>query len=265
MKFTQVKILSETPEIIHFQTTRDGGVSLPPYDSLNLSYWTGDDPAAVWRNRQLLSQAVGIPLENFVIARQMHGANVRIVREEDRGSGVWFENKEAIFDADALVTDLPDTLLCISTADCIPVLLYDPVKKVIAAVHAGWKGTAQHIALQNVERMVRHYGCKREDIKAGIMAGAGVCCYEVDGAVAKALRRYAAPDGRDGSVLEQANGKYKANLKKINFIQLVNAGLLPEHIEIHPGCSICSPDTYFSYRNSNGINFGQSLACIGKY
>lgn len=263
MKFIQSPLLLSHSEIIHFQTTRPGGVSTSPYNTFNLSYWTGDDPQTVLQNRQRLADAVGLPLSHFVIARQTHGANVRVVTLSEQGSGVYFENKEALPDTDALITDLPDTVLCISTADCIPVLFYDPYKKVIAAAHAGWKGTAQRIAVQTVERMVYHYGCKREDILAGILVGAGLCCYEVDEKVAAALRRTCSCGASCADVLRaDGAGKYHVDLKNINRLQLVGAGLLPQHIEVSPECTICSSDLYFSFRKSDGIHFGQSLTGI---
>lgn len=262
MKFVQIQLLSSYKEIIHFQSRRDCGVSAAPYHSLNLSYWTGDHSHHVLENRYLVACEMGIPLENFVIARQTHSANVRVVTKAERGCGVWFENKEALLDVDALVTDVPETVLCVSTADCIPVLLYDPVKRVVAAAHAGWKGTAQRIVVQTTDRMVYHYGCDRKDIIAGIGVGAGICCYEVDEKVALALQRTLRDQCPDKYLIEKPEGKYHADLKMVNRLQLMEAGLLPHHIEVHPHCSICSSGEYFSYRNSDRVRFGQSLAGI---
>lgn len=285
--FAQLPSFAAHKEIIHFQTTREGGFSEEPYSSLNLSYWTGDHPDIILKNRLLLAQIIGIPLQNFVVARQTHSANVRVVTEQDRGCGVWFDNKEALMDFDALITDTPQTVLCISTADCIPILLYDPVKHVIAAVHAGWKGTAQRIAMQTVIRMIYHYGCCVKDICAGIMVGAGGCCYEVDARVADAMRTSllggnamrtlplcedamcaSLPCGdvsglpADPYLIAKPLGKYNVDLKQMNRLQLLRAGLLPANIEIHPACTICSPQKYFSFRNSDGFHFGQSFTCI---
>ena len=125
-------------------TAREGGVSSGPYATLNLSLSVGDDPAQVAENRRRLAAALGTDLGDFVFARQVHGAGVRVVREADRGSGA-FGMDDAIADTDALVTATPGVVLVILTADCVPIVLHDPVAGVLACVHAGWRGTVARV------------------------------------------------------------------------------------------------------------------------
>ena len=121
-------------------TARSGGVSSGPYATLNLSLSVGDDPGCVRENRHRLAAGFGASLEDFVFARQVHGAGVAVVAEADRGSGTQSLD-DAIGGADALVTTSPGVMLAILTADCVPIVLHDPVAGVLACVHAGWRGT----------------------------------------------------------------------------------------------------------------------------
>ena len=133
-------------------TARTGGVSAGPYATLNLSLSVGDDPALVLQNRRRLARALSADLDDFVFARQVHGSGVRIVGEAERGSGA-FSLGDAIPDADALVTRSPGVLLAILTADCVPIVLHDPVAGVLACVHAGWRGTVAGITAATLAAM----------------------------------------------------------------------------------------------------------------
>src|SRR6202050_265769 len=125
-------------------TARAGGVSSGPYATLNLSLTVGDDPECVLENRRRLAAAVGARQADFVFARQVHGAGVRVVGDADRGSGSYTLD-DAIPDVDALVTSTPGVVLAILTADCVPIVMHDPVAGVLACVHAGWRGTVARV------------------------------------------------------------------------------------------------------------------------
>jgi polyphenol oxidase len=147
-------------------TARAGGVSSGPYATLNLSLSVGDDPECVLENRRRLAAALGADPGDFVFARQVHGAKVRVVGEADRGSGA-LTIDDAIPDVDALVTSSPGLVLAILTADCVPIVLHDPVAGVLACVHAGWRGTVARVAAAAVAAM-QALGSRPADVIAGI-------------------------------------------------------------------------------------------------
>src|ERR1700683_4892535 len=146
-------------------TARSGGVSSGPSATLNLSLSVGDDPARVLENRRRLATAFGADPGDFVFARQVHGATVRIVGRADRGSGA-LTLDDAVPDTDALVTTSPDVVLAILTADCVPIVLHDPVAGVLACVHAGWRGTVARVCAAAVAAM-ESLGSRRADTPAG--------------------------------------------------------------------------------------------------
>jgi YfiH family protein len=147
-------------------TARDGGVSGGPYATLNLSLSVGDDPARVLENRRRTAAAFAVKPGDFVFARQVHGAGVRVVGEPDRGSGA-FGLDDAIDGADALVTASPAVVLAILTADCLPVILHDPVAGTLACVHAGWRGTVAGVTAAAVAAL-RDLGSRPSDVVAGL-------------------------------------------------------------------------------------------------
>ena len=166
-------------------TARDGGVSSGPYATLNLSLSVGDDSARVLENRRRLAGALGVDPGSFVFARQVHGARVRIVGPADRGSGA-FTLDDAIPDTDALVTTSPDVVLAILTADCVPIVLHDPVAGVLACVHAGWRGLVAQIPAAAVTAM-RTLGSRPSDIIAGLGPAAAPARYQVGPDVHQAI------------------------------------------------------------------------------
>jgi polyphenol oxidase len=172
-------------------TARTGGVSSGPYESLNLSFSVGDDPGCVLENRRRLATAFGADLGDFVFARQVHGAGVRIVTESDQGRGA-FPFDDAIDGIDALVTASPEVVLAILTADCVPVVLHDPVAGVLACVHAGWRGTVAGMTAAAVAAM-QGLGTRPSDVVAGIGPAIGADRYQVGPDVHEAVSRSFGP------------------------------------------------------------------------
>ena len=173
-------------------TARDGGVSSGPYATLNLSLSVGDDPAHVLENRRRLAAALGANQGDFVFARQVHGAGVRIVGPADRGSGA-FTLDDAVPDTDALVTTSPDVVLAMLTADCVPIVLHDPVAGVLACVHAGWRGTVAQVPAAAVAAM-QSLGSRPSDILAGVGPAVAPSRYQVGPDVHQAVTRSFGPD-----------------------------------------------------------------------
>jgi YfiH family protein len=173
-------------------TARSGGVSPGPYASLNLSLSVGDDPANVLENRRRLAAGFGARLADFVFAGQVHGAGVRVVGEADQGSGA-FSLEDAIPATDALVTRTPGLVLASLTADCVPIVLHDPVAGVLACVHAGWRGTVARVSAAAVAAM-QNLGSRPADVIAGIGPAIAATRYQVGPDVYQAVTQAFGPD-----------------------------------------------------------------------
>lgn len=226
----------------HGFTTRLGGVSPAPWDSLNLGVSRGDELANVQENYRLLGRALGLTVDNAVLSRQTHTDNVRIVTAEDRGKGLW--RSRDYTDVDAMVTDAAGTPLVVFGADCNVILLHDPVHHAIGACHAGWRGTAAGIAAKTVAVMADTYGTRPGDIHAAIGPSIGRCCFETDGDVPRALRLAL---GAEAEPLMDWNGsKWHIDLKEANAIWLRRAGV--QHIDVCGECTMCRPERYWSHR-----------------
>jgi YfiH family protein len=168
-------------------TARSGGVSGGPYATLNLSLSVGDDPDRVLENRRRLAAAISARPQDFVWARQVHGAGARVVDGADAGSGA-FGLDDAIADADTLVTRTPGVVLAILTADCVPVVLHDPVAGVLACVHAGWRGTVAGVSAAALAAM-ENLGAHPRDVVAGIGPAIAATSYQVGPDVHRAIYR----------------------------------------------------------------------------
>ena len=254
-KFGQLEILTaENITAPHCFTTRLGGVSTGIFDSLNLSLSRGDTEANVVENYRRIGQILGFAPEDVVNARQIHSDIVVRVGRENRGK---LTVPGASPECDALITNEPGVVLYVSTADCTPILLHDPVTGAVGAAHAGWRGTAADIAGKTVRAMCSEFGCKPEDIRAAIGPNIGQCCFETDADVPQALMA-ALGDEANQHILPKGN-KYYVNLKEINACFLRRAGV--RHIDISRDCTMCQPDRFWSHRYTGG-NRGAQGALI---
>ncbi len=236
------------PFVRHGFSTRLGGVSGGDCESMNLSYSRGDDPAAVRENFERFCGAIGVQAENVVVSAQEHHINLYNATAADRGRGVTREKGYA--DIDGLLTDEPDVVLCTQYADCVPLFFLDPVHRVVATSHAGWKGTAARIGAATVERMEADYGCRREDILVGIGPSIGFCCFEVDAPVwdvFAGMEEWAPICGRD-----DRNGKFHIDLWEVNRRILLAAGVREDNITVTDLCTHCHPDVFWSHRATGG-------------
>ena len=222
-------------------STRQGGVSPPPL-GMNLSFKVGDDPANVRKNREIFLGALGIPPESLAIPGQVHGTTVR--RAESPG-----EYPET----DALISGTPGVFLCVSVADCVPILLFDPLHNAFAAVHAGWRGTSSGITESAVARMHAEFGSLPDRILASIGPSASVCCYRVGEDVARQF---------PPSNVRRESGESFVDLKGANRGQLLEAGLKPGNIELSPYCTISDSGLFHSHRRE-GTGSGRMMGVIG--
>jgi YfiH family protein len=242
--------LSKHKNITHFISTRLGGCSNIPFDSLNLGLHVGDNPEHVLENRKRLARAVGIPLNCFTLAKQVHSGTVTVISEAMKGRGST-NHENAIEATDAMVTDVPGICLVILVADCVPMLFLDPARNVIAAAHAGWRGTLQSIALHTVRAMEKHFGCSPQDILVGMGPSIGPCCYEVGPEVIAQVKAVLSSP-QEYIHHKSKDGKGYLDLRKANRDQLVRAGLRRENIETANQCTCHNAHIFFSYRHQHG-------------
>ncbi|MHC1744955.1 MAG: peptidoglycan editing factor PgeF [Syntrophobacteraceae bacterium] len=229
-------LLSSISDLAHGVFTRHGGVSLPPFDTLNVAFNGGDDSDAVRENLLRIRRELGGPM--LVFSRQIHGDTINIVDEamleQCASDAPYFQAPPG----DALVTRLQSVALMVKVADCQAILLVDPVREVIANVHSGWRGSVRDLAGKTVGIMQRRFGCNPKDVLAAVSPSLGPCCGE--------FIHYE-------SELPAAFWPFQVHPRHFDFwaitrAQLAAAGLLPEHIDVAGRCTRCEAADFFSYR-----------------
>lgn len=243
----QSAILRDSDRVAHAFSTRQGGVSRGPFATLNLGASVGDDPQAVEENRRRLFGAFGLRASQVVRVKQVHGDGVLRV-DEGLVSRQGFPRLllDEGYEYDALVTNLPGMALVVTTADCLPILIHDPVRGGVAAVHAGWRSTARRIAARAIEAMAAAYGTDPGDCRVAIGPGIRGCCYEVDAAVTEAMRG-ALSTWAEHAVATRP-GHVRLDLPGVNRAILESAGVRRDHIEDVGLCTACRRDLFFSHR-----------------
>lgn len=242
----------ETGEVVHAFSTRQGGVSPPPFDSLNLGLKAGDDETHVRENRRIFAKALGLDPATLLTASQVHGNNILVLESPDpRG----FSESSC----DAIVTDVPGILIGVLTADCVPILLFDSRHRAVAAVHVGWKGTALGLVEKTVATMIDQYDTDPREVLAAVGPSIGADCYEVDGRVRAAFSSYG---GRWSRWARRISGKgWILNLAGANVDLLVGSGVPREKIVLFDICTHCEKDLFYSYRAESGRT-GRQIASI---
>jgi polyphenol oxidase len=242
------------PDLVHGVFERKGGVSPPPFDTLNVGFSTGDHPDAVKENRNRIISMLDIPSALFL--HQVHGSHVLVLPADDADPRLFWKPGHpapGVFAAaDAVVTNLPGLALVIQVADCQAVMLADPHKKVIANVHSGWRGSVQNIIGKCVDVMTGRFGCDPHHILAGISPSLGPCCAEF-----KHFR----------TEIPQHLWQYKAqdsdyfDFWALSCDQLLAKGLDQNHIKNMHLCTRCCPNRFFSYRKTRET--GRFACAIG--
>ena len=227
-------------------STRLGGVSEGCFSSLNLSFDRGDDQAAVAENFRRMGEALGVRCEDMVLSQQTHTTNIRIVTDEDRGKGITRERDYT--DIDGLITNVPGICLVTTYADCVPLYFLDPVKKVIALSHSGWRGTVGKIGKKTVELMHDNFGSDPADILAAV--GPSVCqdCYEVSADAIDRFKEVFDRSAWDELFYEKPDGKYQLDLWKANEKIFLEAGIRKDHIAVTNVCTHCNSGILYSHR-----------------
>jgi len=212
----------------------------------DLAWSLGEAPETVRRRISAVTAALEVDPDSVCCAHQVHGTSVYCI--DAVPPAVPGAPCRVCGDYDALITNRPGITLVIRVADCVPILLYDPVCNVVSVVHAGWKGTLADIAGATVARMCTHYGCRVRDILAGIGPSIGPCCFEVGSDVAEQFRS----SSFGGSCVRTGQAGARIDLPEANRVALLRSGLLQHNVETSGYCTACSLDIFFSHRGEKG-------------
>lgn len=233
----------DSSKVIAAQSTRRGGVSISPFNSLNLGKSTDDLLENVIQNRKLFFNDLNVPLENISLSKQVHGSEILIVDKPVIAEGY-----------DAMITNKPNCFLAVSIADCVPILIHDAKTNVVAAIHAGWRGTVENIVLKVLKKMQSQFNTQGNDCFVFIGACISFEAFEVGDEVADQFE--------DLVKKRMGSNKYHVNLKAANQIQLTAFGVPDQNIEISKHCTVKDNDLFFSHRHENGKT-GRMMAVIG--
>lgn len=238
--FYQFETLANHREVTHAAFTRLGGRSTGSFHGLNVGQSVGDDEAAVRHNHQLVFQTLGLAPEQVVTAHQVHGTNVAVAQAASLGS--------VAKATDALISRERGVALLLRFADCLPLMLYDPVQGAIGLVHAGWRGCLAGVLPCTIDAMEHTFGCAPRDLLACLGPAIGPCCYQVGTEVITRVRDVFG--GGDRLLLTQADGSCHFDLPGAVRLQLLDVGV--RHIETSGVCTHCRTDEFFSHRAEKG-------------
>jgi len=241
MKIIKSEIFNKYPGIKFGVSTKIGNNSEPPF-YFNLSYVVGDKPEAVKENRKMFFKELGVNERQVSFQRQTHSVNSNFVT-----SPSFYEN------SDALYTNIKNNFLAISVADCIPVFIYEPEKNVIAAIHSGWKGTLNKITTVTIKKLIDEFSINIQNVFAFIGPGISGENFEVGSDVVKLF---------NDDVKIKREEKYFIDLKKHNYLQLLELGVKPENTEVSGLCTFKEKDLLHSYRRDKNFS-GRMLGVIG--
>ena len=244
------------PEVIAFSTTRQGGYSEGNYGQFNINRYCGDSAEAITQNRQTLCQLLDINDSRLLMPHQVHLTKIATV-DDDLLSLDSDGRQQRLEGVDAIMTNIAGVCIGVSTADCIPVLLYDSMHHAACAVHAGWRGTLARIVEKAVKAMTETNGTNPIDIVAQIGPGISLDSFEVGDEVYDAF----AQAGFDMAAICQKQVKWHINLPACNKLQLIATGVTPAHITMSDICTYKAHDTFFSARRL-GINSGRIYTAI---
>jgi len=257
LKVISYQLLDKQKEIAHFCTSREGGVSVGNYASFNMSPFVGDNPQHFENNKSVLCKNLGIEPDRLIIPYQTHGTEIR---EIDEAFLLLTDNEKAnhLNGVDALFTKLPKTCIGVTTADCVPLLFFDPIKKAVATAHAGWRGTCAVIAKKTANKLIENFDCKPENILVTIGPSISARVYEVGKDV---VEQFEQAGFYISEIVEIRNNSFFLDLWKANEQVLKEVGILPGHIEIAGICTFTEHEKFFSARRL-GIKSGRMLSGI---
>jgi YfiH family protein len=246
LPYFEIPEMAEIGWAQHAFLTREGGVSLPPYNTLNLSNENGDREEDVIQNKNRIAGTFCFDPKRLVLLNQIHQDKILLLRKPA-------VTLPSPMEYDALITNVPNIFLGILTADCLPIFIVDQKKRVIAAIHAGRQGTALHITTKVLKKMEEEFGCTSENLLIALGPSIGPCCYEID---EKAFRSEWEPFSTF-----VGDGKRMVDLAGINIAQMKETGIKEKQIFRIDLCTSCYIDLFFSYRKERQT--GRQLSFIG--
>ncbi len=254
VKTIAVPAIDTLNAVVHGFSTRVGGVSVEPFSAMNLALNLGDDNDRVEINRRLFVKALGAGKPDLYTIRQTHGT--RIVQIDDATIPA-VEYRQA--QGDALMTNLPGIAIGVLTADCIPILLIDPVQRAVAAVHAGRQGSLLRIVTHVVRRMQDAFGTEPAHLRAAVGPSIETCCYDIGEELARHVRE-SFPHAE--LFLQEEGAAYFLDLRGMNHADLLAAGLRDAHVHHVDLCTACEPQIFYSYRRSRGGQTGRMMSLV---
>jgi YfiH family protein len=250
-------LLDKYKEIAHFCTDRQGGVSMGNYASFNISPFSGDNPENANKNKEILCKQLGIDVEKLIIPYQTHGTKILEINDLFFQLSQ-YEKTQALNGIDALFTHQPNVCIAVTTADCVPLLFFDPQKQVIAVAHAGWRGTCSKIAEKTVHNLINKFNCNPADIRVVIGPSISSKVYEVGKEVVDNFENAGFDISRIVSIRNQS---FYLDLWEANQQSLQSVGILYDHIEISGICTYTEHERFFSARRL-GIKSGRITSGI---
>ncbi|ASB89704.1 laccase domain-containing protein [Bacillus sonorensis] len=241
-------------------TTKNGGESEPPFQSLNTGLHVQDHERHVANNRKKVAEILQTDLNEWVFADQTHEDRIQKVTHEHRGRGA-LRYETALAATDGLYTNETNLFLALCFADCVPVYFYDPVRSLVGIAHAGWKGTVKGIAGKMIETWKSREGSNPGDIHAVIGPSIGACCYTVDDHVISKVRQLPLQE-QDRAFVQIKEGEYRLELKEVNRQLLLHAGIPDGQIKVSSLCTSCERSLFFSHRRDRGKT-GRMMSFIG--
>lgn len=246
-------VLEKIDFIKHGFLSRCGGISKSPFSSLNFDTRDGDDCKNISHHKLIIGRLFGFDISRLLLIKQVHGNDVLVIDRRIKDISKLYENS-----GDIIITNQYNIAIGVLTADCVPIMMVDPVKKVIGIIHAGWRGVVKYVVKNALDAMVNHFGSDSKNILAAIGPSIGQCCYEVADAVAAS---FAENMEYCNEFMIKKKNKWQIDLKKANFIQMKNAGILEKHISTENICTSCENNMFFSYRADGKIT-GRQLNFI---
>ncbi|RDW18478.1 peptidoglycan editing factor PgeF [Oceanobacillus arenosus] len=237
-------------------TTRNGGVSRPPFQTFNCGLHVNDETETVIENRSILASKLNMPLDNWVSGEQVHGTNVHIIDEREKGRGARSYDS-SLKGIDGLITNKKGILCTAFFADCVPLYFYDPITEYIGMAHAGWKGTVNRIQEKMVQALVK-VGVQPENLLVAVGPSISQVKYEVDEPVIQAISE----ENKQKTVIPLKNDHYLLDLKQLNVEILLQSGVLRHNIEVTNYCTHQDKALFFSHRRDNGKT-GRMLGFLG--
>jgi len=239
-----------------FSSTRHGGCSKGNYGDFNINRYCGDEPLAIAQNRQALCELLGISDDRLIMPHQVHLTEVVAIDETFLNLSA-DEQQQRLEGIDALMTNVGCICIGVSTADCIPVLLYDSEHQAVCAIHAGWRGTVQRIVEKAVRQMAQAYDTRPQQLRAQIGPGISFDSFEVGDEVYEAFSKA----DFEMPLISRHDAKWHIDLPMCNRLQLEALGVPPQHIATVPDCTFKQPETWFSARRL-GIQSGRIFTGI---